>query len=236
MNSINEQPLSVVFIPGFMLDESLWDEIIKELPTNWQLVKANLLTGQTIAEIAQHIAQQAPSQFILIGFSLGGYIARALAAQFPEKVLALVLIASSLRPDTVEQKERKLAAIKASSPENFRGLSSLAIAKTLHPAQAKNKTLINRIQNMGRKMGYNTFVKQSLLNRDDYHTATIKCPTLVIAGAEDTTRTMQETTELYQQIPHAMLKVIANTGHMIPLEQPKELVTTLLQWLNSIKL
>jgi len=92
--------LSIVLIPGFMLDDSLWDDLIIELPSEWHVFKANLLNGNTIPEIALSIAHNAPEKFILIGFSLGGYIARSLAEQFPDRLSALILIASSLRPDT----------------------------------------------------------------------------------------------------------------------------------------
>ena len=86
---MNENPVSVVLIPGFMLDESLWDELVNEMPKEWNIFRANLLQGESIAEIAQNIAQSnaqnAPQKFIVIGFSLGGYIARSLAEQFPKK-------------------------------------------------------------------------------------------------------------------------------------------------------
>lgn len=230
---MNKQNLPLVFIPGFMLDESLWKETIQELPAKWQICTANLLTGNSIAEIARAIAEKAPAHFVLIGFSLGGYIARALVEQFPEKVAALILIATSLRPDTLETKQQKLAAIKATSQEYFRGLSSKAIAKTLHPLQMKNNTLIKRIQHMGENLGYAAFVNQSMLSRDDFQSARITCPTLIIAGAQDQIRSQTEATELYHHIPNANLQVIEDSGHMIPLEQPKALATAISQWLKK---
>ena len=72
---MNENPVSVVLIPGFMLDESLWDELVNEMPKEWNIFRANLLQGESIAEIAQNIAhnnaQNSPPKFIVIGFSLG---------------------------------------------------------------------------------------------------------------------------------------------------------------------
>ncbi|WP_324161053.1 alpha/beta hydrolase [Acinetobacter pittii] len=99
-----KEELSLVFIPSFMLDESLWDEVSKELINHQTIIKANLIHGNTIQEIAQNIAKDAPEKFLLVGFSLGGYIARSLAEQFPDRVRGLVLIASSLRSDTEEEK------------------------------------------------------------------------------------------------------------------------------------
>ena len=225
---MNENPVSVVLIPGFMLDESLWDELVNEMPKEWNIFRANLLQGESIAEIAQN----SPPKFIVIGFSLGGYIARSLAEQFPEKVTGLILVASSIRPDSQQQKEHKLAAIKLNSKEKFRGLSSISILKTLHPLNADHKALVKRIQEMGRKLGYDVFVKQSMLNRDVYNMSKIKCPTLIISGAQDQVRSAEEATELYNQILNAHLETIEHTGHMIPIEQPKILASLIFNWLK----
>ena len=104
----NPQPISLVLIPGFMLDETLWDGFCPLLPNHWKVSRTTLAGGNTIKEIAQHIAEQSPERFVLIGFSLGGYIARQLAADYPERVSALVLAARSLREDTEQQAKAKL--------------------------------------------------------------------------------------------------------------------------------
>ncbi|WP_087088124.1 alpha/beta fold hydrolase [Acinetobacter pittii] len=230
---MNQKPLSVVLIPGYMLDESLWNEVINAVPKEWNTYRATLKEGQTIKEIAQNIAKNAPESFVLIGFSLGGYIARSIVEQFPQKVKALVLIASSLRSDTEEQKNQKLTAIKLNTGKNFHGLSSISIEKTLHPSNAQNRALVKRIQEMGRTLGYEEFVKQSMLDRSSYDVSKITCPTLIISGAEDQLHSKEEAIELLDQWPHAKLEIIKNTGHMIPIEQPKILVSVISTWLST---
>ncbi|CAI3123321.1 hypothetical protein MWMV2_MWMV2_02112 [Acinetobacter oleivorans] len=75
---MNKKSLSVVLISGFMLDESLWDELVNVLPREWKIFRATLKDGCTIKEIVQKIAENVPENFVLIGFSLG-YIARSIA-------------------------------------------------------------------------------------------------------------------------------------------------------------
>ena len=227
------QQRSIVLIPGFMLDETLWDEVVQALPRTWNIVRASLTQGETIVEMAQQIVQQAPTQFILVGFSLGGYIARSIAEQFPERVEGLILIGSSLRPDTAQQRANKLEAIRLSSADQFRGLSSISIAKTLHAQHAQNHLLIKRIQQMGKNLGYANFVKQSLLDRRHDDMTKIVCPILIIAAAEDQLRSAEEAHELYQHSQHAHLVSIKNSGHMMPLEQPAVLVGVMLRWIEG---
>lgn len=230
---MTSEPKTIVLIPGFMLNESLWDEFINELPKDWNIIRANLSGGDTIPKIAQCIAQTAPEQFILIGFSLGGYIARSLAEQFPEKVLGLVLVASSSLTDTQEQINQKMDAIKVITKNTFNGLSSTSIKKTLHPSNAENKSLIKRIQIMGKQLGYEEFVKQSLLSREICNMNKILCSTLVVCGDQDQIRSKSESIELFNKIKLSKIETIENTGHMIPIEQPKKLATTILNWMTQ---
>src|SRR4051812_296462 len=53
--------------------------------------------------MAQHVLVGAPEHFALIGFSMGGYVARHIACLVPKRVQALVLVATSARADTPEQ-------------------------------------------------------------------------------------------------------------------------------------
>lgn len=225
---------NIVFISGFMLDESLWDQVTPYFQDSFNLYTISLKHGQTIEEISQHIVKNLPEHFILVGFSLGGYITRFIASRFPEKVSALILIASSLRCDTQLQVEQKRQAIQANTVENFRGLSQLAIKKSLHPQHQHNKERIQHIQSMGAGLGYRCFVNLSLLDRNiDHAQHPIMCPMLVIYGLQDALRSKQEAIELTSLTSLSALISIEETGHMIPLEQPNTLANTILDWLQQ---
>ena len=219
-----------------MLDETLWDAFVASLPDNVTVSHAALSGGTTVAEIARHIAERAPERFVLIGFSLGGYVARQLAADYPQKVHALVIIASSLRADTNQQAQSKQQAINMLTPTTFKGLGAGAVAKSLHPRRVSDVQLIARIQDMGNRLGYAAFVLQSELSRTGIRTESIACPTLVVAGGHDALRSIDEARELTGAIPGASLQVFEGSGHMIPLEQPKELADAIIHWLDTVGL
>jgi pimeloyl-ACP methyl ester carboxylesterase len=54
---------------------------------------------------------------------------------------------------------------------------------------------------------------------------------LVIAGAQDRLRSLDEARELHDGIPGSDFLVIEGTGHMIPLEAPKRLAELIAGWL-----
>jgi len=225
---------SVALIPGFMLDETLWGDFTEHLPEEWTVYHSPLGDGNSIREIAAHLAAHLPQRFVLIGFSLGGYVARQLAADYPERVQALIIVASSLREDTEQQMQSKQHALQAMSPSTFKGLSHGSIAKSLSPNNSSDKTLISQIRNMGQRLGYEAMVTQSALQRADVPTETISCPTLIVASTNDALRSLDEANELVENIPNASLEVFDQSGHMIPMEQPHELAETILRWLARL--
>lgn len=232
---MNAPTLPLILLPGFMLDETLWDDVIGQLPPGMPARCLPLAPGATTDEIAQSIAHAAPARFVLVGFSLGGYIARRVAERFPERVAALILVASSLHTDSPQRAAAKQRAAEAIDPARFRGLSLNAIAETLHPGRRHDKALLMRIRDMGARLGHGALVVQSHLERGGIAAASLRCPTLVIAADEDGLRPAHETEELARAIPGARLVVIPHSGHMIPLEQPARLAGAIAGWLASIE-
>ncbi|EMO7789779.1 alpha/beta fold hydrolase [Citrobacter freundii] len=228
------KPRTIVLIPGFMLNEMLWHEFETYLPSNCIVHHAPVTEGQTIRDVARYLITLLPEKFSLIGFSMGGYIARQLAAEFPERVESLVLIASSLREDTPLEAEAKRQSVQSLPPTTFKGLSSYAIARSLHPLNASNQDMISAIQKMGCSLGFEAFIMQSSLSRQGIpSSATICCPTLIIASEDDAIRSMKEAEELVEAIPYASLRIIRGCGHMIPLEQPGELARIIAEWIPA---
>jgi pimeloyl-ACP methyl ester carboxylesterase len=229
--------MSMLLIPGFMLDADLWRDVTPGLGEFGPFVHADLFEDGTIKDMASRVLAQAPETFILVGFSMGGYVAREIVRQAPERVKALVLIATSARGDTEVQRQRKEAVAHKPDSVSFKGLSTTAVASSLHPDNAGRHDLIARIQAMGQRLGSDVFRRQSLLERvDERHLlADISCPCLILAGEQDKLRSRTEAEELHEGINGSSLQVIEKTGHMIPLEAPDELVTVMRQWLDGLE-
>lgn len=87
---------------------------------------------------------------------------------------------------------------------------------------------------MSVRMGKEAYCRQLLMarNSDSHLLSQIRCPTLVIAAAEDRMRSVQESQTLYERIPHADLEIIEDSGHMLPLEQPAALAKVMTRWLR----
>lgn len=225
----------LLLVPGYMLDETLWDDMLPALRALGPVAFGGLAEGDTVEAMARRILDAAPAEFALAGFSMGGYIAREIARMAPRRVRALVLIAASSRPDSALRREQRAMAARNTPSGPFRGLSRGAIVSSLHPEHAGNEALIARVRNMGVRLGRDVFVRQSLLERhgDLAQLGAIACPTLVVAGGQDQMRALDEARELAEHIPRASLCIIDGAGHMVPLEQPAALAAAMAAWLGE---
>jgi len=229
--------MTLLLIPGFMLDADLWTDVGEGLQQFAPIIPADLSQGASVTEMARLTRQQVSGNFVVVGFSMGGYVAREIVRQAPERVKALILIATSARGDTDVQERRKAALAAKPDMSAFRGLSASAVATSLHSDNATRLDLISRIQAMGQRLGGDVFRRQSLLDRHDERTSliSITCPTLVIAGEDDKLRSRAEALELHEAITGSNFEIIEGTGHMIPLEAPERLVEVISQWLNDLE-
>lgn len=215
-----------------MLDETLWDDFIAHYPGERDFIPVSLAQGSSIDEIATNITKTLPERFILAGFSLGGYVARAIYDANPGCTAAMILIATSLREDSVRQKEPRITAASATSAREFRGLSTTAIRKSLHADSAFDAVTIDKIRKMGKRLGAEVFKAQSGLNRERITIKPVTCPVYVIAAKQDQLRSMTEAEEL-AALTGARLDHVDGCGHLIPVEKPVELAQLIACWLTD---
>jgi pimeloyl-ACP methyl ester carboxylesterase len=220
-----------------MLDKEMWVSFAREMEDFRPILHGDLAADDDIPAMARRLIADAPSRFVLIGFSFGGYVAREVARLAPDSVDALVLIATSARADSPEQTQRKAAAA-ALATDPFKGMSRGSLRLSLHPDRRTDNELIDRLQEMGRRLGLEAFRRQSSLKRtsDADRLGEIACPTLVVAAEDDELRSLDEARELHAGIRHSVLATISASGHMIPMEQPAVLARVVKSWLREVGL
>lgn len=227
----------LVLLPGVMCDAGLWQAMTDELAAFGPLVFGDLSQDSALEAMSARVLQQAPDRFTLVGFSMGGFVAREMIRQAPERVERLILIATSSQQDSPQAQAFKAATAKTllSATGAFRGLGHKAIALSLSEQHADDRGLQQQVLAMSQRMGREAYCRQLLMarNSDTARLPQINCPTLVIAAAEDRMRTLRESEVLRDNIPGATLKVIEDSGHMLPLEQPQALAAVITRWLTA---
>jgi pimeloyl-[acyl-carrier protein] methyl ester esterase len=128
---VNSNAIPIVFIHGWGLNSGIWQPLLALFNENnnsqYQLITVDLpgfgvnsdvdVSPYTLTNICHGIEQIIESPAIYLGWSLGGLIATEMAISYPEKVLALISVASS--PYFVEQSKNNWPGIKESVLNNF---------------------------------------------------------------------------------------------------------------------
>jgi pimeloyl-ACP methyl ester carboxylesterase len=181
--------------------------------------------------MAGRVLDSSPQRFVLIGFSMGGFVARVLCLMAPERVSGVAFVASSARGYSEEETERR----KKGYGPGGRPPRAASGAPGLHPDRDKDPELIARLRGMQQRLGRQVRAHQAaLVRRDGYaDLERITCPALVVACRQDRLRSFAESERMAQCLPHSSFTVIEDCGHMAPLERPHELAAVLSHWIVS---
>jgi pimeloyl-ACP methyl ester carboxylesterase len=173
---------------------------------------------------------------VFVGHSMGSAIAITLALDYSDRVLGLGLIGAGARlrvaPALMEFTAQATGDIHAwhSITEMMSAWAFSALADT-HQVQLATKRLVEIEPDVlyGDFLACNAFDEMGRI-------AQISQPVLVVCGEADQMTPMKYSQFLAEKIQGAILKVIPGVGHMVMLENPREVTTTLLNFLDRLAL
>lgn len=226
---------SVIFLPGFMCDGRLFGAQMKHLSAIGYDCRAGDLSGAaTIERMASTVLSDAPAKFALVGLSMGGIVAFEIMRQAPDRITHLALLNTTARQDTAGQvRKNQMKRVVA-------GELSLVLREELKPqylAEANRKpSTLSLLESMGQQLGVDAFVQQTMaltIRRDAFDVlGEIRCPTLVLAGADDRVCPVDRHEEIARQVKGSKLQILESCGHISTLEKPDEVSNALQQLLE----
>lgn len=189
---------------------------------------------------ALHIAR-----FDVLGVSLGGMIGQTLAARSPERVRSLISIMSSAGPRTAPWPSIPLLLRFLQPPpkdgdfdarlKHFVGLMR-ALGHIDDPAelQTLRARLTKSLQRAYNPAGAARQLLAVMADPDrSAEIATIRCPTLIIHGADDPLVPLPAAHHLAQLLPHARLEILPRMGHYLPASALPELTRLCIEHLRG---
>lgn len=181
----------------------------------------------------------------LLGYSMGGRVALHFANAYPERVTSLIL--SSASPGIQDSNERQARAasdaelaekIEREGIENFIEYWTnlpLFATQTRLPESAREKLKQQRLQNNALGLanslrGLSVGVQAPLWDA----LPSIRIPTLLIAGQLDE-KFSNIARAMANAMPNAELKIVADAGHAIHLEQPEMFDEIVLEYFKRLE-
>lgn len=221
-------------IPGTMCNPKLWSELLPYLEYSFDLVYLDIPQAMNFDELAKHYATRLGDEKAnLIGFSLGGYIATYFSIAYPEQVEKLFVISNSPTslPDA-EMKQRN-DIIRFVQSSGFNGLSRKNVANLLDSNNQQHH-LVDLILEMANELGEEELLSQYKFTseRNDLSQSINQLPEHSHFYCSDNDHLVDP--QWFKCLKsHSPKRLIINTlgsGHMLPLEKPKELAEYIHSW------
>jgi len=226
----------LLLLPGTVCDERLFLPLMGAL--GYPDMRVMEMTGaETTPALAARLLSNAPEQFALAGFSLGGIVALEMAAQAPERITRLALIDTTPRPDLAANAALRRAAVAKARAEGMDGYIIDAWSRLVSPANTANTALRDVILAMARDAGADVLADQSevAIHRADsrHRLGTMGVPTLILAGADEQVCPIEAHQELAEGIAGSRFFTIPEAGHFAPLENPAAVARHMRAWLEG---
>ena len=222
-----------ILLPGNMCDARLWVQAVRDtLPG---ALDADTARDDTTVAMAHRAMALTDRPLLPVGFSMGAIVALEMARQAPERIAGLVLLdanASADLPERAAVRPRQQADVRAGRLEQV----VIDELKPNYLARAKrhDRALLDLLRTMALDLGPDVFVAQSeaLRTRADLRAVLpgLDVPVLIACGAEDVLCPPAWHQAMAAGARHATLHVVADAGHMLPLEQPQRLADIIAEW------
>lgn len=227
----------LLLVPGLLCTADLYRDQIAALKAGRDVVVVDHKRSETMRGIATDVLAAAPPMFALAGLSMGGYVALEILRQAPQRVTRLALIDTSARGDLAEQSERRRELVAVAEKRGVRFVQKMLLPNLVAPSALSNEPLVARILAMADETGTAAFARQqaAIISRPDNRPllAEIRCPTLVVVGAEDALTPLKVAEEIRAGIAGSRLVVVPGAGHLSPMEAPAEVTDALRIWLDD---
>lgn len=246
---------TLVFLHGFPLGPEMWARQKDQFEAEgYRVVTPDVrlespmgegglpepVTMEQMADAAVEAVERAGGgPFIPIGFSMGGYVAFAIAAKYPDRLAGLVLVDTRAEADSEEGKAGRREMAAKVMKEGAKAAADAMVGKLLAPDTLRHQPdIAKEVERIILSASPVAIAASSLgmaLRPDRTGMlSAINVPALVIVGEEDAITPPHAAESLASAIPDAALEIIPKAGHLSNLEQPEAFHAALSNWLRRL--
>ena len=245
------QGSAVVLLHGFGADNTIWKEQIDYFSPHHLVIAPDLpgvnsselledLSMKNIATLVlQIIKAEDAKDVVLIGHSMGGYIALAFAAHYPNQIRGFGLFHSSATADNDEKKAARIKGIEFVS-KNGSSTFLATTAPKMFGASTKNgnspayQNFLNTLPAMSNE-AITKYYEAMMARPDTTHLLqSTKLPVLFIYGLEDEIIELNKTIEQASMPSISFVNVLKKSGHLGMIEEPQNANRAIEEFLSDI--
>jgi pimeloyl-ACP methyl ester carboxylesterase len=215
--------VKVLLLHAFPLDKQMWEPQRAALAGHEVIAPRLYGRGRTMDEWADSIAGETQGAFAVVGASMGGYCALALARRAPERVRGLLLVGARPDADTEERRAGRADTIELIHNEGLEGLWRMMLPKLFHDQSVADKQLVYR------DAGALVTALQAVRDRQDSTDVvrTFSGPVQFVVGEFDPYVSAGELSEFD-------VRELRGVGHLVNLERPDEFNEILREFVDGV--
>lgn len=208
--------MRILLLHAFPLDPAMWEHQRAVLDAHEVLAPSLYGRGNSMDAWARSLLDELDGSFVVVGASMGGGCAVAMARQQPARVEAIALAGAHAGPDAPERRPQREETI-----EKLRREGAEAVWQGNGPPPSADDLIA---------------VVEALRDRpDDRGTvASLSVPLLVTVGDSDPMIPVESARALAYSAPTGRSELIEGAGHLVTLEQPESFNRVLAEWLSTL--
>lgn len=215
--------MKVLLLHAFPLDERMWEAQRMALDGYEVLAPRLYGRGSTMDAWAESIADETDGELAVVGVSMGGYCALALARRRPERIRGALLIGSRPDPDSDERRAGRADTIELIRNEGPDALWETMVPKLFADPSKADRRLLHR--DAGELVG----AVEAIRDREDN---TVTAQTLgdrlrFVVGDADPFVSAEDLSGFH-------VLELAGTGHLANIERPDEVNELLRDFLDRV--
>ena len=247
----------VVLLHAFPLSADQWLPQLHRVPPGWRAIAPDLrgfrgsrsalsfigpgpVTMETYAEdVLTLMSHLGVERAAVVGLSMGGYVAFAMARRSPGRLVGLVLANTRSDADSPDAGASRDRLIALTERDGTAALAQDMLPKLLGSTSRQEQPDLEEVvrglveANDGEAM---ISALRAMKARPDSRPllSTLDCPALIVTGEEDALIPAQEASAMRQAIPNGTHVVVPRAGHLTNLESPGAFNSALARFLVGL--
>lgn len=234
---------TLVFLHGFAESLEIWDDFSAALQNEFRVVTVDLPghggtgifgpshTMEFMADVVKVVLDHLEiNSCVMIGHSMGGYVALAFARKYPETLVGIGLFHSHAAADSDEVRKNRVRTINIVY-SNRSGFIQQFIPELFAPENVPSYPgEIEKLRQIAMQPPPEgiTAALRGMMERDDNTSLLreLKIPVLFIAGAADSKIPLKMMVDQAALADHAEVLILARTGHLGFIEEKDKTLQT----------
>lgn len=238
----------ILFVHGFPISGEMWRPTVERLGGGWRCIvpdlrghgRSGVSESVTITQFADDLAELLDAlderrPVVLAGLSMGGMIAFEFFRRHQPRLRALVLCNTRANAETPAGVARREAVAQTALRDGTRAVVEQMKGLFAPTFPAEQSAYWTNLMAQTPAQGAAAASRAMGSRVESFSTLPkIDCPTLVVAGAQDTFTPVETLREIRRGIPGSRFEIIENAGHVPPVEQPERFAAVLRESLETI--